>query len=248
MSDLSEFTSGADYDAQYGDQYEPEIAFLNEMVSRVGSPVLDLCCGTGIVTLPVAETAEVVGVDLSGPMLVRAKAKRGDSTNPQFVQANALTLELARQFKLVFMTGNAFQGFQGEAALRRLLQIVAAHLETGGHFVFDSRLTDGHDLRLDDAYRQWDGYATPDGRRVRFFVKQAAFDAEKKVFHYHMKREYEGGQVRTSSNSLTFLSLAELLSLLRESGLEPVEMFADWGRTPLSQDPAKGIFHCRKRG
>ena len=90
------YDSGADYDAQYAGLYEPEILYLTKLALEQHGPVLDLCCGTGIVTVPLADTGlEVVGVDISAAMLETAKSKtKGD--NPTFILA--VVLEAKRPF------------------------------------------------------------------------------------------------------------------------------------------------------
>ena len=90
------YDSGADYDAQYAGAYEPEIRYLMRLALEQHGPVLDLCCGTGIVTVPLADTGlEVVGVDISAAMLETAKSKtKGD--NPTFILA--VVLEAKRPF------------------------------------------------------------------------------------------------------------------------------------------------------
>ena len=109
---MREYDAAADYDAQYGALYEPEIRYLSALALKQGGAVLDLCCGTGIVTVPLAETGlEVVGVDISPAMLEQAKTKIKDRKNPTFVLQDALEFDTVQRFGLVMMTGNAFQCF-----------------------------------------------------------------------------------------------------------------------------------------
>ena len=110
MQNLSEFRSGADYDAQYGDQYEEEIAYLTALAREQNGAILDVCCGTGIVTVPLAEAGfEVVGVDIAPSMLARAQNKAKHLPNASFHLANALDFKLDKCFDLALMTGNAFK-------------------------------------------------------------------------------------------------------------------------------------------
>lgn len=150
MADLSEFTSGADYDAQYDQLFEPEITILTELAKKQNGPILDIGCGTGIVTIPLAKLGlETVGIDLSEPMLARARSK-AELPNLEFRLGDALEFTLNKTFSLAIMTGNAFQGFSGEAALQRLLKNIHAHLEPGGIFMFDTRLPEGTNLSPTD--------------------------------------------------------------------------------------------------
>jgi demethylmenaquinone methyltransferase/2-methoxy-6-polyprenyl-1,4-benzoquinol methylase len=58
-----------------------------------GRRALDVCCGTGDVTLALAATgAEVVGVDFSEPMLSVARRRKPPAARARFLQADALDL------------------------------------------------------------------------------------------------------------------------------------------------------------
>jgi demethylmenaquinone methyltransferase/2-methoxy-6-polyprenyl-1,4-benzoquinol methylase len=77
---------------------------LRVAAPRPGERVLDICCGTGDVTLHFARSkAEVVGVDFSAPMLERARARASSSdARVGFVNADALRLPFPdEQFDVV---------------------------------------------------------------------------------------------------------------------------------------------------
>ena len=79
---------------------------FDEILSRPGVKVLDLCCGTGDMTFALHRrttggSAELVGADFSHAMLVRAAAKTG-SRKVRWIEADALNLPVAAgQFDLV---------------------------------------------------------------------------------------------------------------------------------------------------
>ena len=54
--DLTEFGSGIEYDAQYEQHYHHDITFITRLIEETNArSVLDVCCGSGIVTIPVSE-------------------------------------------------------------------------------------------------------------------------------------------------------------------------------------------------
>ncbi len=244
---MSGYDSGADYDAQYGAHYEPEIRTLTKLALRQGGAVLDLCCGTGIVTIPLAKTGlEVVGVDISPGMLGQAKAKAKSPTNPTFYLQDALEFVSAQRFGLALMTGNAFQAFLSEEHVKALLAKVYEHLEPGGVFVFDTRLPEGYDFTLDDDFKLWSDYRDAAGNPVRFLVKQAAFDAEHGLLHYEMQDVFADGTVKSSSESLKFTPLATLLAWVRAAGFEVVGEYQNWHLEPLQVDVAAMVLELKK--
>src|SRR5436190_16404629 len=57
-----------------------DVRFWQDMAARANGPVLELGCGTGRVTLPIARTgARIVGVDRSAGMLEYARRRAARS-------------------------------------------------------------------------------------------------------------------------------------------------------------------------
>jgi len=85
---------GALYDAIPAYGARADVAFYLEEAERAGasSRVLELGCGTGRLTLPLAQAGhEVTGIDLSPAMLARARAKLG--AQPSSVRDRVTLLE-----------------------------------------------------------------------------------------------------------------------------------------------------------
>jgi len=242
MHNHEEFQDGADYDAQYGALYEPEIAFFKEWVRERGGPVLDVCCGTGIVSVPLAETGvEVVGIDLSEAMLHQARRKTRAGSNLTWLQGDVLEMSLGRTFELVTMTGYAFQEFLSPEAIVRLFRRVEAHLTPGGCFVFDTRNPAIYDFEERREFEQWDHYVDPEGRDTRVLGRQD-YSPEQKVVTFNLRRERVEREPRVSSLRVRFSELAELQGLAGEAGLQLHTVFADWEKTPVKE--ASSAFVC----
>ncbi|CAE6894578.1 methyltransferase activity [Vibrio sp. B1FLJ16] len=73
--DLTEFSSGIEYDAQYSQHYDEDIEFIKRQIQVIHAhSLLDVCCGSGIVTIPVSENLKcTVGIDISKGMLEDAE-------------------------------------------------------------------------------------------------------------------------------------------------------------------------------
>ncbi|MGH9512300.1 MAG: ubiquinone/menaquinone biosynthesis methyltransferase [Terriglobales bacterium] len=104
-----------------------------EVLSRPDARVLDLCCGTGDLTLALLKKSKVfsgriVGADFAHPMLQRAKQKAA-RTSLQFMEADALRIPVVdAQFDLVT---SAF-GFRNLADYDAGLREIARVLRPGG--------------------------------------------------------------------------------------------------------------------
>jgi ubiquinone/menaquinone biosynthesis C-methylase UbiE len=126
------------YDAA-ADLYDsPELGFWARhgaaTVARLepapGMRVLDVCCGTGASALPAARAVgpggEVVGVDLSEPMveLARAKAKDAGLRNLTFVRGDALEFRDEAGFDAVVCAFGIYLMPDMTAAMRQLWSLV----------------------------------------------------------------------------------------------------------------------------
>jgi SAM-dependent methyltransferase len=102
-----------------------------------GERVLELGCGTGRVTLPIADAgAEVVGLDSSAAMLAIARRKRDDG-NPRWVEADMRDFDLAERFGLVMIPFRSFLHLLTPADQRACLARVREHLLPGGRFALN---------------------------------------------------------------------------------------------------------------
>jgi ubiquinone/menaquinone biosynthesis C-methylase UbiE len=97
-----------------------------------GMVVVDLCCGDGLFTAPLASIADIVyAIDIDPAMLDRARALVA-ATNCHFVLANAMTFDavVPQPVDYVFLA-NTLHGVLDQLGLARA---VAAVLKPGGQF------------------------------------------------------------------------------------------------------------------
>ena len=71
--------------------------------------ILELCCGTGRLTIPIAEDGyNISGVDYTFSMLEQAKAKASEAgLKIEFIEADIRTLDLQNKYDLIFIPFNS---------------------------------------------------------------------------------------------------------------------------------------------
>jgi ubiquinone/menaquinone biosynthesis C-methylase UbiE len=126
-----------------------EIDFWVARALASGGPVLELACGTGRVSWPIARAGiAIVGLDLAPAMLERAERKR-QSERPdvaarvRFVRGNMTNFALPERFSLVIIPFRAFQALLTVGEQRSALGCIQAHLKPRGRLIvdiFDPRL------------------------------------------------------------------------------------------------------------
>jgi SAM-dependent methyltransferase len=255
FSEYIEYTGAEEYDLENGLD-GPALPFYLDLAREVGGPVLDLACGTGFLTIPLAELGlEVTGVDLAPEMLEHARRKAG-SLPIRWVLADCRTLDLSQQFRLVTLTGNAFQEFRTRADLEGLLGSVRRHLAPEGLFAFETRFPRASELLTPEAIAGnwseetvWRQFENERGQTVTVSTLQR-HDAIRQTVEYVVHRRWqEDGheRVHTERAVLRLVYPQEMEALLHYNGFTIREAYGDWDRQPLSGTSPRMIYVCQPR-
>ncbi len=109
---MSKFYDPIAYDAT-AQGIPGDVDFFLELAKEAhaaGRPVLELACGTGRVSIPIArEGVRVVGLDANTEMLARAREKSAGLHNVCWVEGDMRHFSLPDRFGLVFIPFRSFQ-------------------------------------------------------------------------------------------------------------------------------------------
>jgi SAM-dependent methyltransferase len=116
-----------------------DIAFWRRLASGADGRVLELGCGTGRVSLPLARAGvRLVGVDRSAPMLARAVRLLRSTRAIHFARADITALPFAdRSFAMVLAPYGMLQSLLTDRDLSRAIASTARVLRPGGVFGID---------------------------------------------------------------------------------------------------------------
>lgn len=122
--------------------YDEWVKFVKERLQKYhvdGNLLLDLACGTGELSIRLAEEGfSVTGVDLSSDMLAVAQAKsEGAGTPIPFFEQNMTDLEGHGLFDIIGIFCDSLNYLQTEEEVTQTFSTVYQHLKTGGIFFFD---------------------------------------------------------------------------------------------------------------
>jgi SAM-dependent methyltransferase len=265
---LAAYAGAENYDALENDD---GIAFYTDLARETGGPVLEIACGTGRVTIPIARLGlDVTGLDVVPQMLDQARRKSA-GLPIRWVEADARDFDLGRQFQFIFLTGNAFQQFLTNADQDGLLRCVHAHLHEEGLFAFETRnpvwSTPATRAYFDEVIEQsrqnggffalletrdeeypWRTYTATDGREIRESLTQT-YDSIAQILRLNFYERWHDGDrehTKISHESLRFNFPQELAALLTHHGFTIVRRYGDWDRSPLTPTSRSIIVVCRK--
>ena len=131
------------YDLDQRDITQDDIPFYLEYASKLSGSILELACGTGRVTIPLAnEGYNIWGIDLSKEMLGQLKVKMENLQEEvkqriHIIQADMTNFELGRAFTLIIIPFRSFQSLTSEEQQKACLHTINRHLSEDGHFIID---------------------------------------------------------------------------------------------------------------
>jgi SAM-dependent methyltransferase len=220
-----------------------DIEFYRDMARETGGPILDVGCGTGRVAMALAADGhEVVGIDVSAPMLRVAEQRRETlsadvAARLLFRQADMTTLDLGRDFALVVAPSRVFQFALTTDVQRQALAALRSHLRPDGRLVLDlfDPLLDHVVPSVEVTARGGDVVHPTTGNRVIWEVAGRMPDpARQLIVEDWAFRELDasGEVLRTDTERLTLRwSLRSEMRLLFElAGLKVVADYGDFKR------------------
>jgi SAM-dependent methyltransferase len=249
LDNLVEYNDPLIYDLENRD-FEPDGPVILGFAKKTGSPVLELGCGTGRLTIPLARAGiDITGLDLVSGMLARAREKAGDLPI-HWIQADVRSFRLDRTFRLIFESGSVFQHMLTRADQEAFLTCVHEHLAERGLFVFGAFFPSLNMLADVDEEKSWFTTWHPAGWEIRVSGRES-YDALRQVkteTAYRRWTDPDGCEhVQVAPLALRYTFPRELEALLHYNGFEIVEQYGDNDLSPLTNESSRMISVCRKR-
>lgn len=226
------------------------VPFYVDLARQQAGAVLELACGTGQLTLPIAlQGLPTVGLDRSAAMLEVAKKRASAASAPvAFLQSDMRDFALGRDFNLIIVARNSLLHLLSTTDLLAALTAVRVHLAPDGVFAFDIF---NPDVRI---------LASPPGQRFPVMEVSTIRFGQLRVeatHDYDSATQVNRGTWYISAPDrrdawtvplvLRSIFPQELPLLLAAAGLELVSRFGELSRVPFGPRSRLQVCLCRRR-
>jgi ubiquinone/menaquinone biosynthesis C-methylase UbiE len=233
------------YDLEFADLGE-DVDLYRHYAEIVGSPVLDLGCGTGRLLVPLAGAGfHVTGIDNSMAMLALARdrvarEKIGDRVELLLADVRDLSALPRNHFKLAFCAINSFLHLKERDDHLQALASIRRVVHRDGLLVLDLLHPTLSVLqRMDDQFRHDGSWTMPDGSRIDRFSERRLGTASQLISTtlFYDEVAPNGTVTRTVTEYLTrYIHRFEMESLLAETGFELEGIYGTYQLDPLGDE------------
>ena len=160
-----------------------------------GDGILDIACGTGALTIPLAKAGyDVTALDLSAPMITVSQAKlEKENLHAELIVSNMTDFKIDRKFSLAIIARGGFMHLLTSKEQRQTLMNIKEHLTDGGVLTFNHfqpyPIIQAENIRaaLDD-YVLRSEYINHEGRKERIY-QSSTYDYIMQIMYGNWKFE-----------------------------------------------------------
>lgn len=236
------------YDADIYDGFNTALSdlefYTRWLPQNKDSRILELCCGTGRLTIPIAKDGyNISGVDYTASMLERAKEKASQAgLKINFIEADIRTLNLQEKFDLIFLPFNSIHHLYKNEDLFEVLKVVRNHLKEKGLFLLDCFNPNIRYIVEKEKEQQVIAeYTTNDGRKI--LIEQSmhyenAAQINRIKWHYFINNKFHSIQ----NMDMRLFFPQELDSYFKQAGFNIIYKFGDFTREVFNNGSEKQIY------
>jgi SAM-dependent methyltransferase len=236
--------------------YDDDLGFWVDLISRYEpASVLELACGTGRITLPMAVRGceqrsdfRIAGIDSSAEFIARAQELRQEQEPAvqratTFAEGDMRNIDLGETFDLIALGFNSFAYLHTIDDHLACLDGVRRHLAPGGHFILDVIVPQFNFVAdaqvIPPVIRLELNHPVPEAGIERFLRSytdryDGATQTITTTYFYEIYHE-DGRQERTSKDLAWHMFYPhELELLLRQAGFRIIERHGDYNRSPFT--------------
>jgi SAM-dependent methyltransferase len=230
----------------------PFYASLAKAAAAAGHSVLELGCGTGRVTIPMAQAGvNIVGLDSSAEMLAVAQAKAAGLQNIRWLRGDMAAFNLEQRFGLVIIPFRSFLLLLTLAEQKSCLARIHQHLVDGGRLALNFFNPDLAMIASWNTAKRglWQRERLNSGRELWSTRRYLTADQRLEETDAYVTLSDQGAVIaRVERNlRLRYVFRYEMEHLLALSGFEVEALYGWFDGRPFDDDSSEMVWLARKR-
>jgi SAM-dependent methyltransferase len=247
ISDI--YLDGRHYDQlfQGGSQ---DLSFWNNLAEKYGRSILELGCGTGRITIALAQAGfKVSGIDVSDSMLKEAREKSAKAgVEIELVKGDMRDFDLGKEYSLIILAANALCHLLTLDDFEACMSAVKNHLTQNGRFVI-SVFVPKHELLINKPGERFpfSEYEDPDGRGNIVVTESYEYESDTQIKRIKTYHSIPGEQTEIEGElNLRMYFPQELDALLKYNGFVIEDKFGNEEQKEFDKDSETQRIVCRK--
>jgi len=207
---------------------------LNSITSPEDKSLLDIGCGTGNLSLKLAESySSVSAIDLDPEMIIKANRKVQKQRNIDFICMNMMDIRRVfgeNRFDSIMSFGNTLVHLHDSEMINQFFSNVRKTLKPSGKFLIQII---NYDRIL---YENIKGLSTIENKHIRFERKYNYIKKENTVEFITSLTVKNTGEILENKVNLYPLLHSEIYSLLEQNNFEKIHFYGDFKKGSFSAD------------
>lgn len=249
------------YDLDPREFLKTDIPFYLRFAAKKNGPILELACGTGRITVPLAEAGhDVWGLEYSETMLEQFRNKltglaKETADKIHLVQGDMRHFQLDREFPLVILPCRSFQLLYDEEKENACLKCIYSHLTGNGYFIIDignfiSNKGKEAEWISGEEFFDWENSDPKTGDKIQRTHVKKEIDKERQIIYPHktFRITKPDGTVEKVVKRSPFKYFFEdqVRSLLAANGMKIIEEMGYYDGRPINEKNSEFLFVCQK--
>lgn len=219
--------------------------YVEKQTAKDSKSLLDVACGTGDLTILLADKFNVTGTDLSEEML-KIAAEKANKANKEipFVQSNMMDLYEFGQFDVITCFDDSICYLKDEDELAIAFNQAYQHLNQGGKYLFDAHslyqmneVFPGYmfNHRTEDSAFMWNS-----------FEGEYPNSIEHELTFFNWDEKIKGYTVKTELHKERTYPTETFVAILKDIGFKNISVSADFGESSVADDSTRWFFSAEK--
>lgn len=246
----------------YADIYDQEetqsddIDFMFSVIGRDLNNILEVCCGSGRILVPLAKAGHTVtGFDVDEYMLERISAKTKGLANINYSKADAINDDWGNNFDIVILAGNILINIESDMNYKEAQKLFISKaynsLKLNGHIYldFDCHLHPENIFQNPDERIIFEGIDSS-GNYGKYSISNGKYDKQTQITTFKRKTELitkNGDKIVRESEGIKHIpTLLQVHEWLDKVGFKITKEYGDYNGNPISETTHKAIIWAKK--